>query len=194
MSKSNPEYKKKWYLAHRDEQIAKSIQYRKDHLEEKRIYDHARYVANPGAVIDRVKKYAKQNREQCNKRARLYRLAHPEQRAVTKHRYYEKHKEEYILRKHVRRVMDALELPKDHPSRAYIGCSPQFLRGWLESQFQPGMTWENYGTVWNIDHVVPFSWWDIRNHPNHAFEASHYSNLRPISVMDNLAKNNRYAS
>ena len=33
-----------------------------------------------------------------------------------------------------------------------LGCNiTQFIKH-LESQFKPGMTWENYGKVWHVDH------------------------------------------
>ena len=82
---------------------------------------------------------------------------------------------------------------KELRSREYIGCSASFLRGWLEAQFHDGMTWDNYGTVWVVDHIVPLKWWDVGNFPQHLYEASHYSNLQPMLTCDNLIKGARFA-
>lgn len=36
-----------------------------------------------------------------------------------------------------------------------VGCPVVWLEVHLESMFKPGMTRENYGPVWHIDHVKP---------------------------------------
>jgi hypothetical protein len=46
-------------------------------------------------------------------------------------------------------------LDKTQRTWKYIGCSPTMLQTWLEYQYYDGMTTENYGSVWHIDHVKP---------------------------------------
>jgi len=41
-----------------------------------------------------------------------------------------------------------------------LGCSIPELKIWIEQQFKPGMTWENYGE-WHIDHIIPLSKFDL---------------------------------
>jgi hypothetical protein len=36
--------------------------------------------------------------------------------------------------------------------------SPSDLVSYLQSRFEFGMTWSNYGSEWEVDHVVPVSW------------------------------------
>jgi len=38
-----------------------------------------------------------------------------------------------------------------------LGCSLDFLRAYLERQFKRGMTWENHGNAWHIDHIIPLA-------------------------------------
>lgn len=45
-----------------------------------------------------------------------------------------------------------------------LGCSIEFLKQHLETQFQPDMTWENYGE-WHIDHIKPLSSFDLTDRP-----------------------------
>lgn len=69
------------------------------------------------------------------------------------------------------------------------------LRAHLERQFVRGMNWENYGSAWHVDHIVPQSSFKIdpidpANCPE--FQACWaLPNLRPLWKRDNLAKNGR---
>lgn len=73
-----------------------------------------------------------------------------------------------------------------------IGCSLNQLRIHLESKFQTGMSWENYGNkqgYWNIDHVFPLS--VAYKEGSESFKkACHYTNLQPLWAVDNIKKSN----
>lgn len=72
-----------------------------------------------------------------------------------------------------------------------LGCSLQDLKKHLELQFQPGMTWENYGVYgWHIDHIKPLSSFDLTD-KKQFLEACHYTNLRPLWAKENLEKHNK---
>ncbi|KKM25782.1 hypothetical protein LCGC14_1591490 [marine sediment metagenome] len=67
-----------------------------------------------------------------------------------------------------------------------LGCSIDFLKQYLESKFQSGMSWDNYGK-WHIDHIIPLVNFDLTNREQ-LVEACHYSNLQPLWQEDNLIK------
>lgn len=46
---------------------------------------------------------------------------------------------------------------KETKTESILGCSWEYARKHIESQFLPGMTWENHGTIWDIDHIIPMS-------------------------------------
>lgn len=74
---------------------------------------------------------------------------------------------------------------------ANLGCSIEELKTHLESKFQPGMTWENYGIKgWHIDHIQPLDNFDLTN-LEQLKTACHYSNLQPLWWQDNLRKGNK---
>lgn len=71
-----------------------------------------------------------------------------------------------------------------------LGCSIEELKVHLESKFQPGMTWENWGKgegKWNVDHIVPLAAFDLTNR-NQFLVACNYINLQPLWALDNLRK------
>lgn len=67
-----------------------------------------------------------------------------------------------------------------------LGCSITELKTYLESQFQPGMSWINYGD-WHIDHIKPLINFDLTDKEQFR-QACHYSNLQPLWAQDNLTK------
>lgn len=70
-----------------------------------------------------------------------------------------------------------------------IGCSIQHLIKYLESKFIQGMSWNNYGKAWHIDHIKPISSFDL---PNEIRLANHYKNLQPLWAEDNFKKGAKY--
>ena len=77
---------------------------------------------------------------------------------------------------------------KDVKTFELIGCTPDFLKGYLEAKFLSGMTWDNYGTHgWHIDHIRPCVSFDLTD-TDQQNECFHYSNLQPLWAADNISK------
>jgi hypothetical protein len=65
------------------------------------------------------------------------------------------------------------------------------LKLYLESKFQPGMSWDNWGrTGWHIDHIKPLALFNLSDRKQF-LEACHYTNLQPLWAKDNLSKGDR---
>jgi hypothetical protein len=72
-----------------------------------------------------------------------------------------------------------------------LGCTVEELKPYLESKFQPGMTWDNWTTDgWHIDHIKPLASFDLTDR-NQLLEACHYTNLQPLWAKDNLIKSDK---
>lgn len=70
--------------------------------------------------------------------------------------------------------------------RQLLGCSIREFKAHLESQFQAGMTWDNYGE-WHVDHIVACSAFDL-SCPIQQRLCFNFSNLQPLWARDNLVK------
>lgn len=94
----------------------------------------------------------------------------------------------YTLRKRLRtRLRSAIKRRQKIGSAILdLGCSIEYLQTYLESKFQPGMSWDNYGK-WHIDHIIPLSKFDLQDIDQFS-KAVHYTNLQPLWAVDNLIK------
>ena len=74
-----------------------------------------------------------------------------------------------------------------------VGCTPEFLRQYLESKFQPGMSWNNFGKgegKWNVDHILPCSRFDLKSE-EHQRICFNYRNLQPLWENENTLKKDK---
>lgn len=63
------------------------------------------------------------------------------------------------------------------------------LKAHLEKQFLPGMTWENHGSVWHIDHKIPVAAFNFQKPEDIDFKRCWaLKNLRPLWKKANLSK------
>ncbi len=70
-----------------------------------------------------------------------------------------------------------------------LGCSIASFKIYLESKFEPGMTWENYGKHgWHVDHIMPCAIFDLSK-PEHQRRCFHFSNMQPMWATENWSKN-----
>lgn len=59
--------------------------------------------------------------------------------------------------------------------------------GRILAQMKPGMTPDNFGTVWNLDHVIPCIWFDI-SRADHQEACLHECNVRPEFASENKSR------
>ena len=75
---------------------------------------------------------------------------------------------------------------KELKSQQLLGANFQIVKTHIESLFQPGMSWDNYGK-WHIDHKVPCSAFDLKC-PVQQLACCHYTNLQPLWARENYRK------
>lgn len=79
---------------------------------------------------------------------------------------------------------------KQAPTLALIGCSLEALRKHLESRFDRRMNWDNYGSYWHVDHIVPLCAFDLSDAKQLAL-AMNWQNLQPLEAIANKSKNGK---
>lgn len=74
------------------------------------------------------------------------------------------------------------------------GCTREQFMDHIESQFEPGMSWDNYGygsDKWNLDHIRPLASFDLSTLESQK-EAFSYKNSRPMWQPENIRKASVY--
>ena len=121
-------------------------------------------------------------------------------------RYAVEHPEKYTLEqlnkidKVYRDIVNNLDETDPFTSEVKNNLETQYgnkLKQHIELQFLEGMTWDNYGSVWEIDHITPINWYvnnqnKFNDKNNLCREANSLSNLKPLFFLDNRTKGSSY--
>lgn len=81
-------------------------------------------------------------------------------------------------------------LLKDKKSLSVIkllGCSIEDYKKHIESQFLPEYNWGNYGIIWEIDHIIPISSFNLSDFEQQK-KCFHYSNLSPKFITTKISE------
>jgi hypothetical protein len=183
---------KRYHTENKDKIRESGRQYSRTHKERIKQYN----IDNAAALAATKHKYYLSRKEELKAYTRAYN-ATPENRAkrAARRREYERNRmaedPSYKLSKQVRlRTRSALRqqgAKKLHHTFALLGCSLPELRSHLERQFSSGMSWDNFGTFWSLDHCTPCACYLLAD-PVEARQCFHYTNLQPMLVKDNLLK------
>lgn len=72
-----------------------------------------------------------------------------------------------------------------------LGCSIEELKLHMSKKFTEGMSWDNYGKYWEIDHIKPCSLFDLSKEDEQR-KCFHFTNLQPLLPKENRQKGNKY--
>jgi len=144
---------------------------------------------NKDKIAKKSKEYRENNKCIHNKRKHRCVLCSPCPHNKVKERCIECSPHNVIRRYQSKRIRDALKAKKTKKSIDYLGCGIDNFKEHIESTFQEGMTWDNYGD-WHIDHITPIAY----GNPTleQVKERLHYTNTQALWAEDNIAKGNRY--
>lgn len=205
--KSCTRERNKAYAAAHDEEITKRKRIWRESKRLQREGERLAYEEEHEEEIEAAKRQREELRQE-KKRAKDRRRYHkdPEKmRAKAKERYetnktiiYQRRKQRLakdptlrLSRLMSERIRNAL---KGNKSRKHwedlVGYTVDELRSHLESQFQPGMNWNNHTHKgWHIDHIIPESSYHFESYDDPQFrECWSLSNLRPLWAEANFSK------
>lgn len=114
-------------------------------------------------------------------KAKRYQTCKPQIRE----QYNKRYREDTCFRVHSllrRQVLNCIK--KIKTTEDYVGTKYENVAKWLEYNFTEEMTWENHGTIWDVDHVVPISKWDLTK-DEHIDMCFNWKNLSPLESPKN---------
>jgi len=157
------------------------LKYNAAHTEEKKIRDRAYFNRNIEAIRQQTALYYLNNKKAVIARRRVYQRERRHSDLI------------YKLQTSLRsRLNTAIKQAyKSGSAVSDLGCSIQQFKTYLESKFQPGMSWDNWSkTGWHIDHKIPLASFDLTDRQQFK-KAAHFTNLQPMWAKDNLRKGAR---
>jgi hypothetical protein len=176
-----------------------------------------RYLKNPDHHKEICRSYYEEHKEEHNARMIAYinDPEHPERkekhRAGTK-KYMKENRDKFRDREKTykrKRLYENIKIRISHNISTYIrsslnssknGCHWETIVGYtlnelilhLESQFNDIMNWNNYGSYWQIDHIVPIAAFNYISYEDEAFKKCwSLKNLQPLPISINCSKGDK---
>lgn len=152
---------------------------------------------NPDKVIEYHKQWYANNKEYSIQQAREWNDAHPEQfranlrRSNKKKRGTSEGQLNHCISSAVRHSLKNGAKASRHWEEL-VNFTIAQLRNHLEKLFTPEMNWENYGSVWEIDHKIPISVHNFERPEDLDFRLCwSLKNLQPLGRLKNRSKSNK---
>jgi hypothetical protein len=184
-------YLRAWRAANKDK-VAKHEASRDP--ENRKARQRAYYARNPDSVRrpgrNRKENYSPEKWAERLERLRLYRQSSETTRKAKQLRERLRASDPNFrvaknLRARLRKVLNGRQ--KVGSAVRDLGCTIETFRTHIESQFQPGMTWQNWGESWHLDHVYPLSRADLTD--RHQLTAvANWRNYQPLWLVENSSK------
>jgi hypothetical protein len=151
---------------------------------------------NQEKVLSSYSRYRENNKEKIKLSRNEYKLKNKSK--ITEYRTYysnKRRKESNIvklsenIRRRINVFLSSNKITKKNKTFDVVGCTPEFLKEYLEKKFLEGMTWDNYGFYgWHIDHIIPLC---TAKTEEEVLKLCHYTNLQPLWSQDNFKKGGR---
>jgi len=183
--------KQKKYLKNRIKYLEQQKIARRNNPEKYKAQKRKYYSKNKNEILFSQKNYYQQN----NSRIRLrMKEKNNTEEYRNKRRNYTKNRRQndvnFRLINNARtRIWQALKgNPKLETTQKLFGCSKDEIKSHIESQFRPGMNWDNWALDgWHIDHIKPCSSFDLTKKEEQK-KCFHYTNLQPLWATTDIAK------
>ena len=161
----------------------------------KRKYTKNQYQKRLAWMRAYTKVYKKLNKDKIHKYEKKYRKKYPLKRAIYQAAYFKKRiQTDHLYKLRVRLRTRIKQAIKNNWQTGFsvtdLGCSITFLKNYIQSKFYSNMTWDNWGEVWELDHVIPLCKFDLTDR-DQFLKAVHYTNLQPLTIEDHRKKTSK---
>jgi hypothetical protein len=93
------------------------------------------------------------------------------------------------IRSRLRILLGNIKIKKPNTEKL-IDCNLDDFTKHLTKLFYKDISFDNYGTTWHLDHIIPCDWFDLTD-VNQLKACTHYTNLQPLLINDNSVKSNK---
>ncbi|RVO41361.1 hypothetical protein CN093_08855 [Sinorhizobium meliloti] len=149
-------------------------------------------AANDNKLKEDKRRYHEENADKIRERVKEWRVANPEKRRdqAARRRQDPRYRLRYAISNGIR--VSLLGEKRGRTWEKLVGYTVDELMRHLERQFLKGMTWDNYGPLWHVDHIVPDSSFKYETPDCPDFKAAWaLTNLRPLWANDNVKKSDK---
>lgn len=181
--KNNPNYYKEYYIKNKNYINTRNKNWIKENKERFDLINKKWELNNPQRSKENRNNWRKNNKESIRNRDKIWK--------------FEKRKNNpnfRVLDNTRVRINKAIQKGfKNKHTLELIGCKIEEYRKYQESMFFPEWAWSNYGELWEIDHIIPCSSFDLTKLEEQQ-KCFHYTNTRPIWKTTETAKQYGYLS
>jgi hypothetical protein len=149
-------------------------------------YDIDIFIKNKNGRYKKICKYCRTIINSDNRRKRVFK--NPELESEKSKSNRRKNIHIYTWRGLLKGYLQRKNIKKDDSTFNLLRYEPKNLKKHLESLFLDDMNWDNYGSYWQIDHIIPVSLF-INNTPTYI--ANSLENLRPLYTKINISRKNK---
>ena len=145
------------------------------------LYWKERYFKNKEYYNNYSKNYYQENKEELNKKC-LERF----------NKRYQNDKIFRLSQSIRKRTYDGLKGKyKSKKTEELLGCTFKELKIYIEIQFKSEMSWNNWGEIWELDHILPITSFNLNNE-NEQLKCFNYINLQPLFKTTEIAESFGY--
>ncbi len=205
---------RRYYLANKARLNECSSKYQKDHRQKlnaqrrasydevKKVAKKAYYERNKERILEQKREYFVRKIDVIN----AYRTRMKKEISVQNSRWHRQNRDKIRDRKREdsrrrmlnpsnrlagaqrRRIGNLLKgRSKPDSTERLLGCSFKEFIEYVKDQFKPGMSMNNYGGAWHIDHIIPCSAFDLTKE-SQIRQCFHFTNMRPLWAKANMRK------
>lgn len=167
---------KRYYIKNNEKVKLRVSKYRTLNSEKVKEIKQKIYQRDKIRILQVNKTYRENNRKKLNEHTNNRRLNDPI------------FKLKHNMNSRIRIFMKSNNLTKRNRTFDIVGCTPKYLKEYLEKKFTDGMSWDRFGREIHIDHIIPLS--SAKNEED-VYKLCHFSNLQPLWAIDNIKKGSK---